>query len=41
MTTNKSLTPQQFIDLFENHVQNYGNEFFFNGARELLSKLRA
>jgi hypothetical protein len=40
MTTNKPLTTEQFIDLFEKAVQSYENEFFFRGARELIANLK-
>jgi hypothetical protein len=40
MTTNTPLTPQEFMNRFELHVQSYGAEFFFAGARELLGDLR-
>lgn len=39
MTTNKPLTTEQFMDLFEKAVQSYENEFFFRGARELIANL--
>jgi hypothetical protein len=41
MTTDRLSTAKEFMDFFESQVQIYGDEFFNNGARELLNNLRA
>lgn len=40
MTTAKPMTAIEFMETFERKVEQYGDEFFFQGARDLLGNLR-